>query len=450
VHDISVLVDYDLDDIAERRRVIMVGDQILYNEADSYQPIVAAAAIVIPHKHICMSLVESVKDLQRLSTTITRQMLDNVYSQTDRRHYFNEDGLLPDNSTIDDYLDGRSTAIVVRGDPQAIVMPEQTTPIIQELLSVIDHTKEQTKLRTGVAPQLSLDPNTLQQSTAGAFNQALDQASQRLDMIVRVIAEVGFKPLMLNIHRLIRENINSPASVKIRGSWVNFDPSTWQDRTKMTVRVGLGFPDNSVKVQTLMTLLGVQKEALSFGLTDPYKIYNTLAQLVEAGDVGHAESAFIDPAEPVKDPVTGEPVIGPDGAPVPWQPPQPEPPPPDPNMVIAQGQVQNWQQDQQRKFADDQAKTDLERQKVASNAQLKAQELALREEELNIERTKLDDAHREFNERLSFEVEKALADYKLKASETELTDARTEQIQAQTDQISRPESLTRQKEDANE
>jgi hypothetical protein len=419
VHEGTVQVDYDEDGIAESRRIVMIGDEIFENEEDNYQSIVSCASVVMPHKHIAMSLAEAVSDLQLYATTITRQMFDNIYSQTDKRHFFNENGLLEDNSTLDDYLDARSTAILVRGNPHEIVMAEQTAPITGELLTVIEHVKSQPKLRTGVAPELSLDPATLQQSTMGAFMGALDQASQRLDMLVRVIAEVGYKRLMQKVHTLIRRYINEPAQVKLANGWVNFDPSTWQERTKMKVNVGLGHNNNQQKIQLLMGLLGLQKEALGQNLSDPQKIYNTLRRLIEAANLGDASIYFVDPTKPVPNPQTGELM--------PWQPPQP---PPDPNMIMAQAQAQALMQEQQRKAQEGQAKSQYDMQKLVTDAQLAQLKLQMENDRISLSREEFEAKYELDSAETIANIRDTNASALLKHSQREKTQAEVGNIEA--------------------
>lgn len=418
VHEISVLVDYDGDNIAERRRVLMIGDEIFDNEPDNYQSIVSCASIIIPHKHLCMSYVEAVSDLQLLATTVTRELLDNVYSHTNKRHFFNEQALLENNETLDDYLDANSDVIIVKGAPQNAVMPEMTSPITGELLSVIQHVKEQPKLRTGVAPELSLNPDVLKQSTEGAFNNALDQASQRLDMLVRNIAEVGYKELMKKVHYILRTHINNDIDVKVRGSWAKFNPSEWPERFNMQVNVGLGHNSKNQKIQLLMNVLGFQKEALGQNLSDYSKIYKTLEKIIDAAGLGHGSSYFIDPSKPIGfNQQTNQPM--------PWQPPQP---PPDANMIMAQAQAKALDMEQQRKFFEVEKNIELENEKLKlaffEKNQINDQKLKM----LELEYDKLLLSKEEFDNKYELEAEKALADIRNTNADTRNVDAKTEEI----------------------
>lgn len=419
VHDMSVLADYDDDNVAERRHVVMIGDTIFDNDEDDYQPMVSCASIIIPHKHICMSYIEAVSDLQLLATTVTRQLLDNTYAQTEKRHYFREESLLEDNSTMDDYLDARSTAIIVRGNPYEAVMPEQQTPITAELLSVIQHIKEQPKMRTGVAPELSLDPSVLQQSTMGAFMGALDQASQRLDMLVRVIAEVGYKELMMNVHTLLRKHINEPDSVQIRGKWINFDTTTWHERTKMQVNVGLGHNNKQQKIQLLMGVLGLQKEAAGQGLSDATKIYNTFERLIEAGNIGSASSYFIDPKEPVTNPETGQEEA--------WKPP---PPAPNPQMILAEAQAGALKSEQERKGQEAQATAQHDMQKLQGELKQMFEQLQQGQRKLDIERDRLTMTAEQFKAKYEIDSATGLATVRETHANVELKEAQTEKTRA--------------------
>lgn len=428
VHEITALVDYDDDGIEERRRIVMIGDQIFENEEDEYQPIISCASIVIPHKHIGMSYVESVQDLQLYATTITRQMLDNVYSQTNIRHYFNEDRLAKDNSTLDDYLDARSQVILVRGPPSEAVMPEINTPIIQELLGVIGHIKEQPKLRTGVAPELSLDPAVLAQSTKGAFGMALSEASQRLEMLVRIIAELGYKRLVGKVHHLLRTHVKTAVNIKVRGNWVEASPQNWPERTKMTAEVGLGHISDQQKVQLLFQLLSIQKEALPQNLTTFPKIYNTLERLTEAANLGPGAIYFDDPSKPVErvNPETGETEM------VPWQPPQPPEPPPDPNMILAQGQVQAMGKEQDRKLFEAEEKAKNEQGKLqASNAKVN-QDMQNMLRDLAFEREKFRELNKQFEDKYELDSAAASAEIRNKNADTEVKRATVDKIAGDT------------------
>lgn len=347
VHECSMLVDFDGDGIAERRRVCMAGCHILDNEEDPYMPVVASSAIPMPHKHIGISYAEIVEDIQRVMTQLTRQLLDNITAQNVQRHFISEQALSSDNATLDQYLDRDSEAILVRGDPHAAVMPETITPIVDQIVKAIEVYGQTPQLRTGVSPQISMDPDILSKSTMGAFVGALDHASQRSELLARVVAETALVPVFLKMHHLGRTHFDKPQQLEINGQWTTVDPRTWPKRSAMKVWVGTGYNNKQVMTTLLFSLLQVQKEAMAAGLADHKGIFNTLEKLTEEANLGHVGTYFVDPKTPG------------------WQPP---PPPEDPAMIQAKANAASLEKEAVRKDAELKAKIAQDREEAEMKA----------------------------------------------------------------------------------
>lgn len=318
VHDVHALFDYDGDGLAEFRHVMVIGDQVALNEEVSYQPLVALSSIIMPHKHTGMSVAEIVQDLQKLKTALTRQMLDNVYSQNLRRKFVNVRSMTDDGSTMEALLNRQAEIVPVMGSPMEASAPDMVQSIIGEILPVIQHVDDRQANRTGITPNLSLDPSVLQQSTMGAFMGALEQASQRVEMLVRIFAETGMRPLMAKTRQLLKMH-PKPFKMKFGKKWTNVNPSDWGPRSDIAVNVGLGFNNPQQMVGMLMQLLQIQKEAAMAGLSQPAHLFNTMQKLTRAANLGEADQYFSDP-----------------GPAQPYQP--PEPPQPDP-LMVAQAQA---------------------------------------------------------------------------------------------------------------
>ena len=296
VHDVYLWIDVDGDGMAEFRHICIVGAEVLANEEVSYQPYIAMAAILLPHKHSGLSYVDVVKDLMEIKSTLWRQMLDNIYRLNVRRKYVGDAFISDVAGTLDILMDATSEIIPARDN--TAITEEMVQPIVSDILPVIQGMNDMQKIRSGVAPELSLDPNVLQQSTASAFGQALDQASQRIEMVVRIFAETGFKKLFQKVHQLLRENVDIPKMLRIRGKWIEVNPADWEERTNVSVNTGLGFNRKEQKMGLIFQLIQLQKEALAIGLADPEKIHNSLSKLVDAAGLGHVGEFFVDPKSP--------------------------------------------------------------------------------------------------------------------------------------------------------
>ena len=297
VHECYMWVDFDDDGEAEYRRIFVIGDEVFENEEIDYQPIVAMSSILMPHKHIGMSLAELVMDIQKLGTVLTRQLLDNIYSINTRKRFVSEHAILQDGSTMEAIQNTAAQIVPVAGSVRDSVMPDPQQLMLGDLLPVIQYNKEMASLRTGVSPDNAVDPKTLQQTTAGAFLGALDKSGERLELVARILAETGFKQLFRKVHFLCRTHPDIVETVKLRNEWVPISASDWSDRTDVKVNVGIGFSNRQQVVASLMQVLQIQKESMSSGLSDLTNVYHALAKLVESAGLGAPESYFRDPRD---------------------------------------------------------------------------------------------------------------------------------------------------------
>lgn len=373
VHECYAKMDVDGDGIAEGRRIVMIGSTIFENEEMDYQPFVSMSAILMSHKHTGLSLADLVKDIQLVNSTLFRQLLDNTYRMNIRRKYIGEGALLEGGETMDALLNTASEFVPCRDATQ--IQEEVVQPIIDQILPVIQGMTDQSQMRSGVTPNLSLDPSVLQQSTLGAFSAALAQASERVELITRVFAETGFKRLMRKAHRLSREFMDHNLQFKLGDEWLDVNPSDWRDRSTMTVNVGLGFNDKSTKIQLLATLLEYQKEALGAGMATTENIYNTMTEMVESAGLGDVNKYFTDPATV-----------------------QPQPPQPDPMAELAKAQIESEQVKAQTAMQKAQADAQHAIQKLQGEQARAMAELELKRAELDLRAREMEAKQHQHNQ----------------------------------------------------
>lgn len=368
VHEVSLMVDFDGDGIAERRRIVMIGDKIFENAEYDYQPIVPLCAIPMPHRHVGLAEADLVKDLQLLKSTLIRQLLDNIYRVNRPRARVGVNALTDDGRTLTSLLDPLAEYIPCE-DPSAIIADVQPS-FVGDLMPAIQFFTDQQQTRTGITPNLSLDPAVLQKSTMGGFTAALEQASQRVELLARTMAETGFKWLALKVHRLLKEHSQRPMMLKLKGQWMEVNPADWRDRTNVDVHVGLGFNDKSKEMLATQTILQVQQQLMPMGVVTPQNILASAADLITAAGKKSPERYFSAP-------------------------PPPQPPQPDPNLMIAQAQAQAMQLDAQSKMLRAQVegqKAQMEMQKAQMEGSLSSREtdLKAREAELKLQIAQLE------------------------------------------------------------
>lgn len=405
VHECYARVDYDGDGLGERRKITLIGDKVFENEETNYQPLVSLSSILMQHKHTGMSYVDIMKDLQLLLSILTRQLLDNIYQINVGKTVFSEDALTDDGGTMEALLNTQAKYVPVRGPAAQAWATEPIQPIVESLLPVIQHFDAQRVQRTGVSPEATIDANSLQEVRQEVFANAMDRASQRIEMLVRIFAETGYRQLMLKVHQLLRSHWDIPKAVKIRGDWVDVRPQDWGERTEMSVNVGLGIATKQQMLGMIVQLLSIQKEAAGQGMADAKKIYNGLEKLVSKSGLGDVRQFFIDPESQE------------------FQPPEPQP---DPNMILAQAQAQALQSEGARKDQELQLKMQTEPQQAQVESQIKMAELEGKKADREIKMRELALKEREMMHsgqlkegELQATIENIRADTKLKGAQAD-------------------------------
>lgn len=295
-----ILVDWDDDGIAELRKVVTVSDKIPpgdeWNERIECVPMVGFVAKRVPHRHVGESLDDDLADLQKIKTVLLRQLLDNIYLTNNNQWIVNK------RVNLKDFMVSLPGGVKRVNDDMPVngsVEPVMTAPVVGQILPVIDYIDNIKESRTGVnRASTGLDPDILKQSTKGAFMENLNRASQKIEMITRMIAETGVKELVLQVHGLLMRHQDKARMVKMRGNYVNVNPQEWRERTNLTVKVGLGTGSEEEKRQKLMLLVGLQKEAAAMGLVGPEQAYNMFSDISETLGFDMPEKYVLDPESP--------------------------------------------------------------------------------------------------------------------------------------------------------
>jgi hypothetical protein len=265
-------LDVDMDGIAEMRTLLLHGDGILENKECREVQYCSFTPSIIPHRHTGLSVYDMMEDLQRIKTALQRGLLDNVYfTMNDRKAY---DRNLVDVSMLQINRPGGHVA--VNGPPQTAIMSMPVNPMAGQLLPVIDYFDTVKETRTGVGRITSgVDADVLAQSTKGAYVDAKSAANQRIEMIARIYAETFLAQLYQGLHRLLSHHQDWPTRFKLRNEWVTVNPTEWEDRTDMTVSVGLGNANREEVRNNLIFLGQAQERAAQMpGLIQPKNVFN--------------------------------------------------------------------------------------------------------------------------------------------------------------------------------
>lgn len=293
VRTVVILVDYDGDGVAELRKVIVGGDQILENEVIEETCYVSGAAIRMPHRHTGLSIYDLVMDLQVIQSMLLRAGLDNLTIANNLR-------IAVDwrKANIDDLLSSRPHG-PIRGDgpPSTWIQPIQMpTNVMSEVVPMLQYMDTLRSSRTGIGKgTMGLDADELQNVTKGGQLAAMSAAALIVDLIARMLAE-GVKGIFSKIRAELIRHQDKPMQFKIAGKWTEIDPSSWRRDRKITPNVGLGSGNREEMRSNVQMLAQSQAGIVQLGLVGPKQAYETFKVMCEALGFNNPERFAMDPA----------------------------------------------------------------------------------------------------------------------------------------------------------
>lgn len=346
------IVEHFID--TKRGRIRMVTDgscQIVIEKPEKHErvPFAAICPFPVAHQFYGQSLADKLIEIQRIKTSLLRMLMDSGYFALNQRNAVNMKAV--NQWTMADLMRNEpNVPIRVDGPVGEAIQPMSSGGLnfpVMETLGFVDVMGE---LRSGVMRnQQGLDGGTLHDTASGAM-ALMDSAQRRLRLIARIFAETGIKDIFLLLHDLIRENATSAAKAKLRGKWVEIDPTKWGSRKDMTIEIGVG-SSNKMQQQALLdkgsevvaNIIQMQAQGGPRLMTDE-NIYNFAKRVFEKGlEFKSADPYLTDPSD---------------------QPPQE--PQPDPAAMEAQAKMQMEQQKLEMQQQSDQAKVELERERAAA------------------------------------------------------------------------------------
>ena len=294
VMEVYIKVDFDGDGIAELRKVTYAGSDILDNEEVDFVPFCSICPIPMPHKFFGHSLADRAVDIQLIKSTVTRQILDNLYMTNSPRM-----GVVEGQVNLDDLLTVTANGVVRMKNTQAIV-PLTVPPTANQSFPLLEYLDSVQAKRTGVSDQMNgLNPDVLQNSTATAVAMMQNSAAGKVELIARVFAETGVKDLFQKILQLLCKYQDKERIVRLRGKYVSIDPREWTNGFDISINVGLGTGNKQEQMAMIAMVLGKQEEILkTVGINNPLvsltNYRQTLGRFIEAAGFKDSNEFFLE------------------------------------------------------------------------------------------------------------------------------------------------------------
>jgi len=272
----------DEDGLAKKHRICYASKTILSDEEIDYVPFYSLCPFPVPHEFYGQSLADRTMDLQFIKSTITRQMIDNLYLTNNSRV-----GVVEGQCNLDDVLNSTAGGIIRMKNPNAIV-PMQVQSSASQSFPLLEYLDQVQAKRTGISDMnQGLDANVLQNVSATAVATMTAQSQGKLELMARVFADTGIKNLMQGLLHLVCKYQDEPRALAINGKPMNIDPREWDNMYSVNINVGLGNGTGDEKIAMLQMVLAKQEQILmQYGLANPLvnlKQYReTLAKFINA------------------------------------------------------------------------------------------------------------------------------------------------------------------------
>lgn len=244
-----------------------------------------------PHRAYGRALVDLLIDVQKISTALTRLMLNVGYYSLNPRPEV--DMTQATKVTIAD-LHNNKPGVPIRSKGKAISW--QAPPVVGfDIFGALEHMKTVAENRTGVVRNAQgLNPDTLH-DTAKGVQELMTAAQHKVRMVARIFAETGVKDMFLGLHDLIVRHGRKPDKFRLLNKTVDIDPNKWGRRKDLTIDVGLGSNTKSQEQAFWNGIIGLQERGAQFGIANKKHFFNAAKKLLAAGNVRSPERYFADP-----------------------------------------------------------------------------------------------------------------------------------------------------------
>ena len=292
-----IKVDFDGDGIAERRRIVEADGNLLVNEKFSEPLFTDFRSHIIAHKFYGMSMYDQLKDIQKIKTTLLRNLLDNMYTLNNGRYE-----VIDGQVNMDDLLNNRLGGVVRTKMAGAIkqldtpALPAQNFQMLQYLDTLKDN-------RTGVSNVTKgMDSSVLHSNQAGsAVADVMAAAEQKQELIARILSH-SFSEMFSNIYQLLMIHQDHDKMFNVRGEYHTTNPAQWRKNYRISPVSGIGDGKVAEKTMAAQQMLNIVTMLGNAGaeniIYDWNTVYDLLLELTQNSGFDEPQRFWLNPRTP--------------------------------------------------------------------------------------------------------------------------------------------------------
>jgi hypothetical protein len=292
-----------------------------------------------------------------------RNLLDNMYLTNNGRYE-----VVEGQANLDDLMTSRPGGIVRVRTPGA-VNPLGTPQLDQNSFNMLGYLDSIREERTGVSKNsMGLSEGALKShQTATGVGQVMTAAQQKIELIARIFAETGMKDLAQSVYMLVQKFEKPEKLVRLNNEWTTLYPHEWKTKMDCTAQVGLGFGNKDMNLMHLgrlsQTIQMIAQHPAAGMLLKPKNVYNLVAEQIKAMGMKNVDDFITNPGDQDVQQQQG----------------------PSPEEQAKMQEAQLKQQELQVKVQKIQAEAQLKQQEMQLDAQISQQDLELKQQEASVD-----------------------------------------------------------------
>tara|TARA_A200000159_G_scaffold163992_1_gene192029 strand:- start:3034 stop:5151 length:2118 start_codon:yes stop_codon:yes gene_type:complete len=167
----------------------------------------------------------------------------------------------------------------------------QTLPALQYFDQLVDNKTGVSKMAQG------LDPDVLKSATATSVAASMEGQAGQAEVIARNLAEGGMRQLFSLMLKLFVKNVDEEQVMRLNGSFVPIDPTSFNPEMDLIVNVGIGTGRQAERAAALQQTFAVQQQIYTAygpmnGVVTLTQMRNTLADMLAMGGIRNVERYF--------------------------------------------------------------------------------------------------------------------------------------------------------------
>ena len=260
-------------------------------------PVRIITAFRQPHRIAGWSMYNKLKQFQRLSTALMRQLLNNLYYNNEGKYIISRNAKID----LDEWQNnsGPGSYIECDGDPNAAAAPLIPAALQPWAFQMLERVTQEIEYVSGVPRSFKgIDVGTLNKTFRGQAQQ-ISQASQIIKAIAKLIAEMGFIPLVKDVIDNSIKFMSQKQSFRIANKFYKINPDNLIGKYDWMVNVGIGVDNKDQTIMRMQQLLGIyaQVKKMNIPIATAKDGYNALRELVKAMGYKNVDDFTTDPQE---------------------------------------------------------------------------------------------------------------------------------------------------------